>query len=425
MAIVVEVNGIEVNTQQLAIDNVINSQPDTAIFWMPEPDNIPIPGHSISIFRSETPATILFGGLVVSTRQVRLAVSADSSLRTFNFFVRCQDFQRLLDRLLVVRTYEFKTCREIIANIVISFTDPALGFTIDNVQDGPVVESINFSYVRVSEAIRQLANLANYNWYVDHNKDIHFFQLESELAPFNIDETAVTSLVDNFQITPNYDQIANSVFVRGGFFFNDIQITQNIAADGLKRIYTVNITPDSTNFTLTVGGIGRVLGIKNIDPDDGSKDWFVDTSEKNIEAAAAETTPTDGTVLSFSYNPAIPIIVKHKDEAKATLLGGLEGGSGEYQTIVYDFTITSQEEARERAKTESLQRSDPDISGSFTTVEHGWKAGDFFIINVDGYENYDGLYQVQSVTITMDGSEIDYTVEFGNIRITNQGSFAI
>ncbi|KKM64723.1 hypothetical protein LCGC14_1498450, partial [marine sediment metagenome] len=338
---------------------------------------------------------------------------------------RCQDFQRLLDRLLVVSTFEFKTCREIIANIVISFTDPALGFTIDNVQDGPVVESINFNYVRVSDALRQLANLANYNWYVDNNRDIHFFQLELIHAPFDIDETAVTSLVDNFQITPNYDQVANSVFVRGGFFFNTVQITQNIAADGLKRIYTVNITPDSTNFTLTVGGIGRVLGIKNIDPDDGSKDWFVDTSEKNIQAALLETTPTDGTVLSFSYNPAIPIIVNQKDEAKAALLGGLEGGSGEYQTIVYDFTITSQEEARERAKTESMQRSDPEITGSFTTFEHGWQSGEFFIINVDGYENYDGLYQVQRVTITMEGTDLHYTVEFGNIRITNDGSFAI
>ena len=52
------------------------------------------------------------------------------------------------------------------------------------VTDTTVVELIVFNYLTVSEALKKLAiTLGDYSWYVDYEKDIHFYANSTQHEP--------------------------------------------------------------------------------------------------------------------------------------------------------------------------------------------------------------------------------------------------
>ena len=50
------------------------------------------------------------------------------------------------------------------------------GFTTNHVQTGNfLIPSIKFNYQQPSKALQSLANLVGWDWFIDPNKDLHFF----------------------------------------------------------------------------------------------------------------------------------------------------------------------------------------------------------------------------------------------------------
>jgi len=85
-------------------------------------------------------------------------------------------------------------------------------FTTNNVADGPIISDISFDYIQVSDAITKIAEICGYEWYVDYDKDIHFFAKNTYPAPFQLDDNQAD--YKDLIINTNISQIRNRIFVK-------------------------------------------------------------------------------------------------------------------------------------------------------------------------------------------------------------------
>lgn len=420
MSIIVTVNAIETNTSGISIVNAITYEPDSCTFTLHAPDNVPLAGQEVFCYLNSTSGTVLFGGVIISVKQAKLGISIDSSIREYSYQVECQDFSKLLNQRLVIETYVSRKSDYIIADFVSSFTDSAFGFTTNNVEVSRTITRIVFNYIPVTEAIQQLADLLLWDWYVDSNKDIHFFEKESRSAPFVINDTAVVTTINNFQIVPDYTQVRNRVYVRGGTEVSAATKNQTWVADGEERIWSIKHN-DTSNFSMTIntggGAVPVTIGTDYLDPDDGTYAYYFNSSEKYIRAGdgTPTATPGDGDILEATYNFRKPIIVRADNTASQTAIAIIEGGDGIYEDIIRDNSIDSTSIAQDRATAEVNQFGNATINGKFTTYESGFIAGQFVEVAVPGYETFDGNYQIQRVSINAAGPNDElYTVTFAS-----------
>jgi len=127
--------------------------------------------------------TKIFAGIIV---KIRDTVSSGKMQR---YYVECVDYTRYLSRLLIPDTFANQTVNQIIASLITDyFGDDSITGT--NVSCTNIIDDIRFDYARGDECLRRLAELTNYHWYIDYDKDIHFFAKGDEVAPFNISDNS-------------------------------------------------------------------------------------------------------------------------------------------------------------------------------------------------------------------------------------------
>ena len=109
---------------------------------------------------------------------------------------------------------------------------PPATVTTNNVSGGPTISEITFDYVQVSEAITKIAEICGYEWYVDYDRDIHFFAKNTYPAPFRLDDNQAD--YKDLIINTDVSQLRNRVFVKSsGYkdpYFSDVFIGDGIAS---------------------------------------------------------------------------------------------------------------------------------------------------------------------------------------------------
>ncbi|PIU58165.1 MAG: hypothetical protein COS89_01810, partial [Deltaproteobacteria bacterium CG07_land_8_20_14_0_80_38_7] len=155
----------------------------------------------------------------------------------------------MLDRYLVNDSFEDQTIEDIINYILV---DKGLDsvFTTVNVDATKVVNYIAFKYETFSSVLTQLAELVNYDWYVDYDKDIHFFSKETNTAPFDIEDSTGSYLADSLIIRKDNSQVRNVVFVRGGEYLASTFTTEYIS-DGDQNVFGLPYKYDTLKANVT------------------------------------------------------------------------------------------------------------------------------------------------------------------------------
>ncbi|KKK58019.1 hypothetical protein LCGC14_3048650, partial [marine sediment metagenome] len=184
-----------VERNSLIRENILTRQVDRARFTIKKYGSVhvlnPTVGQEVEIYND---GIKIFGGIIIKVTQ-RI-----QQYKILFFDVECEDYTRLLDRKLVINSYKNQTIQEIIEDINNNFLT---GFTINNVTGGSrEVAYIAFNYIPVSQALQRLADLISFDWYVDFDKDIHFFAKETSFAPFEINDVNL-NLIKNLSLKPD------------------------------------------------------------------------------------------------------------------------------------------------------------------------------------------------------------------------------
>jgi hypothetical protein len=346
----------------LKIDNILTRQVDTCSFKIVSHTGhayIPAVGDEVIVYDNDG-VTKLFAGHIIKL------VDSSENYKTGSYDIMCKDYTDVMDGKLVVEVYNTKTVNEIIADIISQYL-PA-GFTGTNVNCTKTVNYISFNYEQPSKALQRLADLVNYDWYVDYDKDIHFFDKESNSAPFSLTDTSNNYVYSSLKIEKDKSQMRNVVFVRGGEYLGNT-ITAELVADGEQVNFP--LAYKFSGLVVTVNGTNKTVGIDYIS-NAADYDCLHNFQEKIVKFPDA-TKPTVGQIVKAIGKPYLPVIVKVTDNVSSSAYG-------EKQYKIIDKSIKSKEGARDRAKADLQSYKDVLSEGGFQTITSGLRSGQY--INV-------------------------------------------
>lgn len=308
-------------------------------------------------------ATRIFGGYVVQTSE-----EIEGLLKYL--VVVCHDYTIDLDRQLAAESYDGMTVDAIIADLATNYLS---GFTTTNVNCPTTIDFIQFNYVTVSQCLKKLVSLlGNYDYYIDYNKDIHFFQNTIVPAPFSLTDTNGNFEWNTLKYETNSDQIRNTIIVQGGLVALSTTRDYRFDGDGTKNSWVLADKLDGTP-TVTVGGTGKTVGIDGTDADASFQVMW--SQANNSIRFTSGNTPGAGTnnVVVTGY-PLYPLVAIFENNASVVAYGVK-------QFLIQDKTILTQAAAEQRASAEILKYANPTYRGTFETETDGLVVGQTLTVN--------------------------------------------
>lgn len=385
--------------ESISITDVINSQVDEMRFTVIKgPGDTYVPALNDDIYVTRGGVRI-FGGVVTSIEDTFIGEN------TLRYSITAIDYTFFLNRKLVVERYTNQTINYIIADLVAKY---ATDFTTVNVAAPVNIASIAFNRITVSECLRKLADLVNYQWFVDYNKDIHFYSLDLKPAPFAaVDGNYIR---ESLSIKKDIAQLRNRVIVQGG----EVPATSRTvlhAGNGSTATFSTQYK-FQTLPTVLVGGVAKTVGVDFLDSDAAFQCmWSFNQQYIRFTAGNIPPAPGSGTNISITGIPLLPIVVNIPDSPSISTYG-------EYQFAITDKNIKSEDQAIDRALAELKAHAQSVSEGKFDTYLGGLRSGQVirvtdslrgidedFVIQRVQYRflstdaTYDGFWSVQLATL--------------------------
>lgn len=307
------------------------------------------------IIRDNDGTTKIFAGVIMEVEEKY------DKIDYVGYRVRCVDYTRHLDKRLVIETFEDTDVLTIISFLKTNYFPSDV--TITNVTGNADIDKIAFNYEYPSDCLRQLAEIANCDWYIDYDKDIHFFAKSSVAAAFDITDSNGKYVYDSLKIRKDLSQLRNTIIVRGGEFLANTT-TAAFIADGAQRDFFLPYK--FSNLTLTVTGQQKNVGVDPIDLETNF-DALHNFQEKLIRFRE-DKKPTINSQVRIGGNPNLPVIVKLRDPASVDSFSARE-------YLIIDKSIKSKEAARDRATAELLGYKTTISEGQFETYTSGLRVG--------------------------------------------------
>lgn len=341
--------------RSVRVSRKLTSQIDTFNFQVVIDDIADWKPSTLDDVKVSEGSTVIFAGILIEAKETMRGGTVQ--------VVECiaKDYSFDFDRELVVNVYENTTIQAAVVDIINNFTT---GFTANNVNASGSINYVTFNYEYPSKCLQQLADLAGQDWYIDEDRDIHFFARDSIPAPFNLTDTNGKYYFDTLQVKSDVKNLRNTIIVRGGTYLGDT-LTEEIEADGDQLTFLWAYKYSNTVFKID-GGTALNVGLDFID-DPTLFDALYNFNEKSLIFPEASK-PTAGQIVTITGDPHIPVIVKVKDPIAIAV-------SGAFEYKVVDKTINSKEGARDRATAELRGWSAQIQEGRFETKEAGLQVG--------------------------------------------------
>ena len=337
---------------------------------------VPAIGNVIEVYDS---TGIIFGGTVTEVE------TTIKGLYMMNA-VTVSDWGYLFDGVLVKKNYSGVDPHDIVVDIVTNFCG-GKGFTTNHVQYGNfTVPTIQFNYQQPTKCLQSLANLIGWDWYIDANKDVHFFLGDVDNAvgdggpaPIAIDATSAEIQWNSLDVNLNLQNMQNSVYVIGGSritMFTSSNTLDSYKTDGVQQSFPTSYAYTTSTIQVTLNGVAQTVGILNQVTDPTTVDVIYAPTDRNIQFTHGA--PASGeTVLIWGW-AEVPIVAHASDSAAIA-------SYGEYQGVIVDSKITSVPEAQARATAQILLFGHPVYDVKVNTLIAGCRLGQAITVNLPAF----------------------------------------
>ena len=298
-------------------------------------------------------SNLIFKGRVVRIQR------ASQGAKLERVKVECCDFTSDLQNILVIERFEDTTAQAIVEYLISNY---APDFTTNNVDCSREVKSIVFNRLSLADALTKLAKQVGYYWYVDYEKDIHFFAKNDKSAPFELKDDNDSYIYNSLDFKIDGSEIKNKIYLKGGEIVGE-QRTEYFTGDGKKKTFSLaNKFKDKP--TVKVDGVEKNVGVDFLDNEEDF-DCFWNFNQKYIRF---KTAPASGSEIEVSGNPLFPIIVMKQNESSISKYGVREA-------YFEDENIKSKEEAKQIVSILLEKFSEPPVRGMFRTYKFGLASG--------------------------------------------------
>lgn len=336
------------------------------------PANMPQIGDEIFVnYTIGATTNLIFGGTVVTIEPIVMG----GVLLLYQ--ITAADWGFLFDSKVVKQNYAGIGPHDIVVDLVNNFC-PA-GFTTNHVQRGNfLVSTIKFNYQFPSRCLEALAKQIGWDWYIDPNKDIHFYFAEgnaassSEItqAPIVIDDTTGDIEWPTLDVEVDITNMKNSVYVVGGTYAKNFVLDPNPIATPPQYapvdvytsvagtfVYPLAYPYSQESLTITLAGTGQSIGTDQ-QTDPTTVEVLYNDSGRFIRFTSD---PGAGNQIIVQGEAQIPILAHVSDSASVATYG-------EFQDAIVDSTILSIQEAQERAQADIDMFGDPVYTVKFSTI---------------------------------------------------------
>lgn len=388
----------------LSIDNSIGER-STASFTVSYPKDVIniIQGGQIRIMQDES---IIFAGTVDTIDTEKIKGTHDPVYHQTT--IQCVDWHQICDRRIVSEAYENMMAGAIAKSIIDLYLAPeGITYTLESIQDGPVVQQAVFNYVQATVCFEKLAELAGFSWWIDWDKTLYFCDRATVQAPFAIGET--TKII-NPKLSASRDNYRNRQYIRAGKDVTDPQ-TENFKGDGIQKTFTVGF-PIAKVPTVKVNGVTKTVGIKGIDE---GKDWYWNKGDAILTQDDSATPLTASDTLQITYQGLYDVIVLTDDYHAVEERKAIEGGTGYYENVQEEPYATTSEVAFQSANAYLKKYAKMGKQLTFQTYRPGLRSGQVLQVNLPNLGAI-GEFLIQKVTYEsafsgVPGYEYLYTIE--------------
>lgn len=431
MAISITLGGVDrtANSQfeSLQVVNTITANADEATLRMVLDQSStwrPLAGNEIVI---DNGGTREFAGMVMEVVEQGLAGWQR------RYVLHCKDYLYLFNKKLVtddstslVGSSE-PTADAVVRAIVAGSTD---GFSSTGVAPGPLVPGQRFDYVTRGDAVRLMADMANYGWWIDYNKVINFVPSVSMNAP--VTSINLDSDITNYggmELTETVAQVKNRIIVKDWKQKSSISFNRGFTGDGATKFFLFGYEPSAIgDISATLNGVGLSVGTDQVDasPGDGvgtSGDVYV--CFDNLGFRFGNYAPSSTETFSISAPYMTQGITQVEDPVAQSTAAMREGGDGIHEFVVADPGLTAIDGSANLADARGRVILERDayaaLSGRFSSYTQGWRAGQYFTLDssVRMIGSLPRTVYVQQVTKRLVGStggapRLAYQVDFSD-----------
>lgn len=391
------------SSQSISITQNFGRQGDTATFVLVDDwqghstPQVFIPVLSQIKLVDNTLSTTLFAGVVNDP-----TLFVDSANRN-EWILQCTDYTFYADNAVVQGIFNGYTIDQIVVALTQQANCGINAATIANggfVAPAPSVNTINFNYSTLAAAWRGLASQASssspYGWYVDSNRNLHFYDSSTAQASGVTFTTAPTAagagstteghIMRDSQFGYEWDgtTIHNVIIVQGAN-----QTVNSPTTGSPTNTFRADGETDSWALKYTVSSISKLLvGTANTSVtlvqagESSTAEWQVAQNANGQWFLITDSAPSAGTVLKIWYTYQVPIIARAQNTASQAAYTG--PNSGKFVEYISDSSLTTASMALAKAQAERQEYGFAVERATFNTDESffGWvRAGQTFTYN--------------------------------------------
>lgn len=277
-----------------------------------------------------------------------------------------------------------------------------------HVKDGLTFDAFRINYLKPMSIIQRLAQDSSYFWYIDYERNIHFFDQPTNIAPFNIDAQGITDNFNDLNIDIDITNIKNVQYIEGGEDVSVSTFSQTFESDGVQREWFTQ--HKFSNLVVEVdsgaGFVVKTIGIEGL-VDETTVNYVYNSNGRRVRAGSATATLISGNKIKFTYNERYTIITAAQNGTSITAVKNTLGyGNGQIAgKIIRNTSLKTQQEAKDIAAAEVDRYGNAIISAEFETHIFGLQSGQQIrIIDSTSGRNIDQDFMIQKVNINTSGN---------------------
>lgn len=342
-------------------------------------------GDDVKIYADQNadPTTLLFRGIIDE-------VIFDGKGTRQRVTLHGRDYSaKLQDVTVEPVVYTNSEISDIVKNIIQNEVPEITTTNVNNT--GVTLKRIAFNHVSVYDALKKLADLSGFIFFVDENKDLHF-----ERASINSSGVTLSSSnIKSMDFYTSKEDFANQVWVYGDRtltgFKEVIQATGGSSYTLTYRPHNTQIESSAKPGSLLKGGVFELVGYNTSGPD-----FLVSFFDRKVifvsgNVLGYNSIPPSGGSFIAIYDREVPIVKFGEDDISIKLFGPKE-------KVIIDKSIKDPQTARDRVKLE-LEKSNPlnkiecDLDGWFT-----FKPGQTVVVNLPDFNINNKTSNILSIT---------------------------
>jgi hypothetical protein len=271
-----------------------------------------------------------------------------------------------LENRVVNSIYTNVYVEDIIADLLAKYPCGITGVNV--MPTNKVVEQIAFKYVPLLDCIKQLSDISGFRWFVDANKDLHFFGFDEGNADTVFSTTTAGGLQsnilrDSIDLSEEIDaRTANRVWIIGAKTAASETRSQTFTQTG-EKIFKLGFTP--RNYKVYKNDVLIEADKVKLDTPQNEVDantvYLINLRNQVLRIPSGKPA-LSGEVLRIDYNPEIQIVDYFEDSASINQ-------NGIYEKAIKDRQIIEKTTARARGRAELKRRTNAIRKLTFDTRE--------------------------------------------------------